>query len=136
MKNLKLVLFFGVIIILLLTFQAQAQEVVTGEKTGLFSKIGGWIQGGAISLLVAFIGGIAAKHGWTIIAKKIAQKGAVITKEIGEFFGDTSTLLQTVDNAIKDDGTIEQNSIKEVLAAGKEVIAEGKDVIISIKPKV
>ena len=136
MKNLKLVLFFGVGMILLLTFQAQAQEIVeTGQKTGLFSKIGGWIQGGAISLLVAFLGGIAAKHGWTIIAKKIAQKGAVITKEIGEFFGDTSTLLQTVDNAIKDDGTIEQNSIKEVLAVGKEVVIELKDMKAIFKPK-
>ncbi len=136
MKNLKLILLFGGTLILLLTFQVQAQEIVeTGQKTGLFSKIGGWIQGGAISLLVAFVGGIAAKHGWTIIAKKIAQKGAVITKEIGEFFGDTSTLLQTVDNAIKDDGTIEQNSIKEVLAAGKEVVIELKDMKAIFKPK-
>lgn len=122
--------------ILLLIFQAQAQEIVeTGEKTGLFSKIGGWIQGGAISLLVAFIGGIAAKHGWTIIAKKIAKKGAIITKEVGEFFADSSTFFTVLDSAIKDDGKIDQNSIKEVLAAGKEVLAEGKDVIISIKPK-
>lgn len=136
MKNLKLILLFGGTLILLLTFQAKAQEILeTGQKTGLFSKIGGWIQGGAISLLVAFVGGIAAKHGWTIIAKKIAQKGAVITKEIGEFFVDTSTLLQTVDNAIKDDGTIEQNSIKEVLAAGKEVVIELKDMKAIFKPK-
>ncbi len=136
MKNLKLILLFGGTLILLLTFQVQAQEIVeTGQKTGLFSKIGGWIQGGAISLLVAFVGGIAAKHGWTIIAKKIAKKGAIITKEIGEFFGDTSTLLQTVDNAIKDDGTIEQNSIKEVLAAGKEVVIELKDMKAIFKPK-
>lgn len=136
MKNLKLIGFLGVALILLLTFQGQAQEVVeTGAKTGLFSKIGDWIQGGAISLLIAFFGGIAAKHGWTIIAKKIAQKGTVVCKELGDFFGDTSNLLATVDKSIKDDGTIDQNSIKEVLAAGKEVIVELKDMKAVFSPK-
>jgi hypothetical protein len=33
------------------------------------------------------------------------------------------------------DGTIDQNSLKEALAAGKEVYIEGKDVIASFKPK-
>lgn len=137
MKILKFLLFFGGTMILLLTFQnvmAQNADAVQAAPS-FFQKIGNWIQGNLMGMGVIFIGGILAKSGWTLIIKKIAAKGAVITKEVGEFFTDSSSFLTAVDGAIKDDGTIQQNSIAEVLSAGKQVIAEGKDVIISIKPK-
>ena len=131
MKNLKLVFFFALLLILLLPFQSQAQEA-----TGLFGKIGNWLTGGVTGLAVVFVSGILAKHGWTQLVKSIAKKGTVITKEVGELFADSSKFLAVLDQSIQDDGTIKQNSVSEIIAAGKEVIAEGKDVIISIRPKV
>lgn len=136
MKNLRWVLFFAGLLILLLPFQSQAQEVVQeAAKSGFFSKIGDWL----ISQGQGFLGGLvfayAAKQGWTLIIKKVASKGALITKELGELMSDSSVLLSAVDKSIKDDGSIDQNSVKEVLAAGKEVYVELKDVAISIKPK-
>ena len=135
MKNLIRFLFFASLLLLMLPFQSQAQEILAQPSTGLFSKIGAWIQGNAIGLGVVFVFGFLAKHGWSLIIKKFASKGAVVTKEIGELFTDSSNFLNTLDKAIKDDGTIEQNSVKELLESGKHVIAEGRDVIISIKPK-
>ena len=86
-------------------------------------------------LIFGIVSGILAKHGWTLIIKKIAKKTAEVSVALEDFFGDVGSFAGKVDNAIKENGTIDQNSIQEVLAAGKEVIAEGKDVIISIKPK-
>ena len=127
MKILKFLLFFGGTMILLLTFQnvmAQNADAVQAAPS-FFQKIGNWIQGNLMGMGVIFIGGILAKSGWTLIIKKIAAKGAVITKEVGEFFTDSSSFLTAVDGAIKDDGTIQQNSIAEVLSAGKQVSAVG-----------
>ena len=130
MKNLKWVLFFVALLILLSPFQSQAQET-----SGLLSKIGNLFGSGITGLVVVFVGGILAKHGWTQIVKSIAAKGTVITKEVGELFADSSKFFGVLDQSINDDGTIKQNSVQELINAGKEVIAEGKDVIVSIKPK-
>ena len=130
MKNLIRFLFFVSLLLLLLPFQSHAQEA-----SGLLTKIGNWFGSGITGLVVVFVGGILAKHGWTQIVKSIAAKGTVITKEIGELFTDSSKFLSVLDQSIADDGTIKQNSVQELINAGKEVIAEGKDVIISIKPK-
>ena len=118
-------------LLLVLPFQSHAQEA-----TSLFSKIGSWLTGGVTGLAVVFVSGILAKHGWTQIIKIIGAKGTVITKEVGELFADSSKFLAVLDQSIQDDGTIKQNSVSEIIAAGKEIIAEGKDVIISIRPKV
>ena len=136
MKNLKLVAFFGVALILLLTFQAQAQEVVeTSTKTGFMSRVWVWVMDQGAGMIAGMAMAFAAKKGWTLFIKKVASKGALITKELGELMSDSSVLLSLVDKSIKDDGSIDQNSVKEVLAAGKEVYVELKDVAISIKPK-
>lgn len=135
MKNLKLVFFFGVALILLLTFQSQAQEIIHEQAPGLFERIWTWAQGGTLNLFVGFLVGFLVKGGYTALIKKAAQKGAVVTKELGDLFADSSTFFNSVDKAIKDDGSVDQSSIAGVIAAGKEVIAEGKDVIVSIKPK-
>lgn len=136
MKNSIWLLFLGVILILLLPFQSQAQEAIQeAAKTGLFTKIGEWFKNQAtgigFGLLMTYLG----SKGYLAVIKKIANKGATITKEVGELFADSSIFLAKLDTAIKDDGTIQQNSVQELIAAGKDVIAEGKDVIISIKPK-
>ncbi|MBV5334408.1 MAG: hypothetical protein JZU49_01200 [Sulfuricurvum sp.] len=136
MKNFKWILFFAVILILISPFLSSAQTAIeASQQPGLFQKVGTWIQSNLIGVGTVFVFGIMAKEGWSLAIKSIANKGATITKEVGEFFTDSSVFLSTLDNAIKADGTIEQNSVKELLAAGKEVLAEGKDVIISIKPR-
>lgn len=135
---MKRVLIFcsAILLILLLPFHGMAQEAVTtAVQGGFFHRIGDWMKNNAIEVGVTIIGTLLAKNGWSQIIKKFAHKGAEVTKEIGEFFADGSTFLATLDNAIKEDGTIVQNSVPELLSAGKAVIAEGKDVIISIKPK-
>lgn len=136
MKNLKLVFFFGVALILLLTFQAQAQEVVeTATKTGLMAKVWTWLLSQGQSVLTGIVIAFAVKKGWTLAIKHIANKGAMVTKELGELMTDSSVLLSVIDKSIKDDGTVVENSVPEMIAAGKEVVAEFKDAVISIKPK-
>lgn len=136
MKNFKLILFFVVGLILLFTFQTMAQggTADTSPPT-IFQKALIWIQSQAAGTILAFLAGIMARKGWTLTIKAFAKKGALITKELGELMTDSSVLLAAVDKSIKDDGSIEQNSVKEVLAAGKEVVAELKDVKIVITPK-
>jgi hypothetical protein len=136
MKNLKLIFFFGTTLILLLTFQAQAQEVVeTVAKTGLIAKVWTWLVSQGQGVLTGIVIAFAVKKGWTLAIKHIANKGAMITKELGELMTDSSVLLSVIDKSIKDDGSVEQNTVPEMIAAGKEVVAELKDVVISIKPK-
>lgn len=135
MKNLKLVLCFVAGLILLLTFQSQAQEVVeTVTKSGLFAQIGDWIKGNIFSLSIGFgVGLIPAAIRLSV--KAIARKGAVFFTELSHLAGDTATLCDTVDKAIKEDASIDQNSIKEVIAAGKEVVVELKDMKAVFTPK-
>lgn len=140
MKNSTRRFFFVVAAILLalflIPFAVQAQEASAVTSGGFFAKVKDWIALNAIEYGVVFIGGILAKGGWTLLIKKIAKKGALVMKELGEFCGDSATFLIVLDQAIKEDGSIKQNSVQEVLSAGREVIGELKDVTISIKPKV
>lgn len=136
MKNLKLIICFVAGLTLLLTFQGQAQEVVQeATKTGLFSKIGDWLTSGVFGIVVTFACGFLAKGGYTAIIKKIAAKGTVFFTELSHFSGDTAKLCDIVDKSIKDDNSIDQNSIKEVIAAGKEVVVEMKDMKAVFTPK-
>jgi len=66
---------------------------------------------------------------------KIVDKAAIITKELSEALFATSTALKAVDKAIKEDGSIEENSIVEAVQAGKTVRAEFGDVIAEFKKK-
>jgi regulator of protease activity HflC (stomatin/prohibitin superfamily) len=135
MKNFRWVLFFGVALILLLTFQVQAQEVAAATKTGLMAKVWVWLLSQGQGVLTGFVIAFAVKKGWTLAIKHVANKGAMITKELGELMTDSSVFLSVIDKSIKDDGTVEENTVPEMIAAGKEVVAELKDVVISIKPK-
>jgi len=132
MKNSIFLKSSVVVILLLLTFPVLAQ---TNPEPGLFQRIGNWFTGGVTSLVITFIAGIFAKKGWSQIIKSFAHKTAEVTKEVGELFTNISQFSAILDNSIKEDGTIEQNSVKELLNSGKSIVAEGKDVIISIKPK-
>jgi len=148
MKNLLLIFFFAQLLILpagLMTASAMPQvateanleitQTQTAPKQGFFQKIVKSVKDNAVEFGVAFIFGMFAKGGWTLLAKKIANKAAIISREVGETFLSGSLFLNTLDQSIRDDGSLKENSVKELLAAGKEVITEAKDVIISIKPK-
>lgn len=144
MKNSTLRSFFVemlpiLILLLMIPFIGFTQEIQVQTFAGLFGNIGSWVQDSFSGTLEKVIGGFIAgwlmKHGWTLAIKAFARKGAVVMKELGEFCGDSSTFLTVLDQAIKEDGSIKQNSVQEVLSAGKEVIGELKDVTISIKPK-
>lgn len=153
MKNLILALFFGLMISLTSNYRVIAQEPTqitvsdSGEtlsqpqqleKQGFFARIWDTLKGKATDGITVFIFGIIAgiftKHGWTLIIKRIANKGKVVLKEFGEFSTAGSNFLDTLDNKIRDDGTLEENSVKDLMQAGKPLIAEGKDFIFSIKP--
>lgn len=136
MKNFKLVLFFGVAMILLLTFQAQAQEVVeTGEKTGFFQNIWNNAKESGIWVIVMYVLGLLSKNGVTKVVKAIAGKTTIITKELSDVSLSVSNFSDLVDKAIKLDGSVDQNSLKEAAEAGKTVIVEAKEAWVTIKPK-
>jgi hypothetical protein len=98
-------------------------------------KVWAWLVSQGQGVLTGIVIAFAVKKGWTLAIKHIANKGAMITKELGELMTDSSVLLSVIDKSIKDDGSVEQNTVPEMIAAGKEVVAELKDVVISIKPK-
>lgn len=95
--------------------------------------ISGWAQGGALVVLAGVIVTFARKKG--INLKAIFSRASVITKEIGEAFLATSNVFETADKAIKDDNKLIENSVKDVIQAGKEAVLEWTDVIVTIKPK-
>lgn len=149
MKNLILLFFFAQLLILPMGLviastlpqvateaEYEPTQTPTAPKLGFFQKIVKSVKDNAVEFGVAFVFGMFAKGGWTLLAKKIANKASIISKEVGETFLSGSKFLNTLDQSIRDDGSLKENSVKELLAAGKEVITEANDVIISIKPKV
>lgn len=111
--------------------ETQTEQV---EKKGLFGKVKDWAANTGWVLGIGIVVGIFGKDGMLLV-KKVAHRGSSISKEIGEALLETSDFLNVVDNAIKDDGKLKENSAKEFLQAGKPVITEWKDVIVTIKPK-
>ncbi len=67
--------------------------------------------------------------------KQFAHKGAIVMKQLGEICFASSDFMQVMDNSIKDDSTLAENSVSELMASGKNLIAETKDAIVTIKPK-
>jgi hypothetical protein len=121
----------------------QSQEQVNDQsdqivKQGFFARIFNGAKqkatDGIMNIIFGIIAGIGMKHGWTLMLKKIANKGKLILKEGGELLSSGSNFLDALDNHIRDDGSLAENTLKEMIEAGKPVIAEGKDFIISVKP--
>lgn len=69
------------------------------------------------------------------VGASIAEKGGEIAEEISELLFASSDALKAANKVIKDDGTIEENSIEEALEAGKKVKIEFQDVIAEFKKK-
>lgn len=103
------------------------------ETLFLGINISEWAMGGVFIAIAGFLVTFFRKKG--INLKRIFQKASVITKEIGEAFLETSDVFAKADKAIKDDGKLIENSVKDVIAEGKEALIEWKDVIMVIKPK-
>ena len=95
--------------------------------------VSGWLTGAGAVVIVGIIVTILRKKGINI--KKYLGLASVITKELGEAFLETSDVFAAADNAIKEDGRLKENSVKDILKEGKEAIIEWKDVILIIKPK-
>ena len=135
MKNLRWVFFSGIALILLLTFQAQAQEVVqTATKTGLFSKIGDWFALKGISAIVLIIGATLGS-GFTLAVKKYAKIGEMVFHSIETVSGRLESVCTSVDNAIAADGKIDANCIQDVVDKGMGVKTEVGNVIVTFTPK-
>lgn len=136
MKNSIRVLFLvGLFLLILLPFQSYAQEVAAQAGGGLFSKIGGFLKGQFIGFVVGAIGTFLGNKGWLALAKKFAKKTEEVSIQLSEFFADLGGASHLIDTAIKDDNTIDANTLMEALEKYKHVVVEGKDVIIAIKPK-
>lgn len=109
------------------------------ELLSIFTRIGDWLSDQANAILltaaISFVSAFLVKKGWSVAIDKFAKKAKVISKELAEMFTESTDFFEKVDKSIHDDGSIDQNSLKEALKAGKEVIVEGKDVIAVFKPK-
>lgn len=103
------------------------------ELLNIFADFSDWVKGGSIVMVVGVIVTILRKKG--VPLKFWLGRASVITKEIGEAFLSTSDVLSKADSAIKDDGKLIENSVKDVIEAGKQAKLEWHDVILEIKPK-
>ena len=97
--------------------------------------ISGWFAGTGLIGVVGIIVTILRKRGYIKSVKFWSKKLSRITQEIGEAFLETSDVFEKIDEAIKDNGRLKENSVKDIIKEGKEAILEWKDVLIVIKPK-
>jgi len=95
--------------------------------------VSGWLTGAGAIVIAGIIVTILRKKGINI--KKYLGFASVITKELGEAFLETSDVFAAADKAIKKDGHLKENSVKDVINEGKEAIIEWKDVVMIVKRK-
>jgi len=98
-------------------------------------NIGEWLAGTGIVFVAGIIVTFLRKKGWIMWFKSFSNKAAIITQEIGEALLETSDVFEKMDLTIKEDGTLKESSVKDVIAEGKEAMIEWKDVIVIFKPK-
>lgn len=94
-----------------------------------------WLKGTGLTVLIGVVGGVLAKQGYTLLLKKIAQKGEIVCKELQEVSAEGEDFMRALNNSIKEDGSLKQNSIPELLKEGKEFWGELKDMVVIFKPK-
>jgi len=97
--------------------------------------VSAWIGGAGLAAVIGLALKFFFKKGWTAKIKKTLGFAVVITKELGEAFLATSNALGRADLMIEADGKLKENSIKELIAAGKMAKLEWDDVIVTISPK-
>jgi len=116
--------------------QVQTQQPAPdAPQLGFFQKIWNNAKDSGIWVLVMYVAGILSKNGVTKTIKLIAGKTTIVTKELSDVSLSVSNFAGLVDNAIKNDGSVDQNSLKEAAAAGKTVMVEAKEAWVQIIPK-
>lgn len=106
------------------------------EKKSLWKRLKSAVKGNLLEFVFAtFIAGMFTSRGWSLILKRFAGKGKFIMKEVGEFAEEGQNWFGVLESKIADDGRFKENTIKDLISAGKPVLAEFKDVVVSIKPK-
>jgi len=99
------------------------------------SGISNWVSGTGITVIVGIVVAFLRRKGYMRSVQFWVKFGVSITKEIGEAFLSTSDVYKAMDNAIKEDGRLKENCVKDIIAQGKEAFVEWNDVIVIIKPK-
>lgn len=94
-----------------------------------------WFTGAGAIGIIGIIVTILRKRGYITNVKFWTKKLAVITQELGEAFLETADVFEAMDNAVKENGNLQENKVKEILEQGKEAKMEWKDVIVIFKPK-
>jgi hypothetical protein len=97
--------------------------------------ISGWIASTGAIVIVGAIVTLLRKKGLILNIKYFFGFMSKITKEVGEAFLESSDVFAEADKAIREDGHLIENSVKDVIREGKEAIIEWKDVIMIVKPK-
>ena len=97
--------------------------------------VSAWLAGSGMVVIAGMIVTFLRKKGLISAVKLFSKKMGIITQQIGEAFLESSDVFFEMDRAIKDDGTLIENSVKDVVKAGKEAVIEWEDVILMIKPK-
>lgn len=95
----------------------------------------GWLSGTGSIGVVGIIVIILRKRGYIMSVKFWSKRLEVITHNMGKALLETSDVFGAMDEAIKDNGRLKENSVKDIIKEGKEAILEWKDVFIVIKPK-
>lgn len=96
--------------------------------------IGGWLASSGAIVLSGMVVTILRKKGYIKGVKLFSRKIAQVTQEIGEAFLETSDVFEKIDEAIKENGRLKENCVRDVISEGKEAMVEWKDVIVIIKP--
>ena len=87
-----------------------------------------------IALAASFLLGLVGSKAYTFIGN-FALKGSKVSVQLSEAFAASAKTFDVIDEAIKNDGKIDANELKELIAKGKDTIVEFKDVIVEIKKK-
>lgn len=98
-------------------------------------NIGEWLAGTGIVFVAGIIVTFLRKKGLALNFKSFSKKAAKITKELGEALLETSDVFEEMNQSIRNDSTLVESNVKDVIAAGKEAVIEWKDVIVIFKPK-
>ena len=95
----------------------------------------GWLSGLGVVGMAGIIVTYLRKRGYIQSVKFWAKKLEVITQKIGEALLETSDVFGAMDDAIKENGQLKENSVKDIIKEGKEAVMEWKDAMVTIKSK-
>ena len=95
-----------------------------------------WLTGAGAVVVAGIIVTILRKKGLILKVKSIFGFISTITEELGQAFLETSDVFGAMDSAIKKDGRLRENSVKDIIKEGKEAVIEWKDVVMIVRPKI